>query len=341
VLKSNYKAWHIDSGDFSHEWVDDKKLEFFARYAVLAPSGHNTQPWELEIKGDTLLVSINKSRRLTADGSGLLSAEPYISVGTFLEMFALAAKGLGYSIKMDTLPDNVLVAKLRIEKRITPEPGILTAIVKRVSNRNPYADKRLDSKFLRTLTKADLTGISFTVINDKAGIDFMSQQTEKAIASIMSKPEYRKELSAWVRSNLTRKYDGMPGFTHGFGTVKSLISKAAIKHAPTQGPEAAKSAELIRKSGALIVVGCEDNSAQSFINAGRMFTRIFVLTYMAGLAASALGAAVLDSSTRKEVKKHFRISYRPLYVIRIGDPTKSSLHSPRWPLERVLKKTAA
>jgi len=40
----NYGAWEIDLGEFSQAWGPAQMLRFFARFAVLAPSGHNTQP---------------------------------------------------------------------------------------------------------------------------------------------------------------------------------------------------------------------------------------------------------------------------------------------------------
>ncbi|HVR38527.1 MAG TPA: hypothetical protein VMU84_05475, partial [Thermoanaerobaculia bacterium] len=41
--------WLIDESDFYE--IDDAKAqkEFLLRYAVLAPSGHNTQPWSFSL----------------------------------------------------------------------------------------------------------------------------------------------------------------------------------------------------------------------------------------------------------------------------------------------------
>ncbi len=95
MLKKNYVAWHINPNSFSEDRPAIKKLEFFARYAILAPSGHNTQPWQLKPLKSSLILSLNPDHYLSIDGSGLLSIEPLVSQGTFLEVLSMAARGFG------------------------------------------------------------------------------------------------------------------------------------------------------------------------------------------------------------------------------------------------------
>lgn len=336
MVKSNYKAWDVQADTFSEDWTDEQKLIFFARYAILAPSGHNTQPWELKLHNDKLLISINKSHHLSIDGSGLLSVEPYISIGTFLEVFNLAALGFGYKAIINTSPSAAIVATISIGGRASARPELLRAIVTRRSNRNAYEETPLSPSELETISRCELPGIKATIVSKRTDIDFVAEQTEIAVESTMSNPLYRKELSDWVRTNHTRKYDGMPGFTHGFGNLQSLVSKTAVRHAPDQGPGARKSKKLAEKSGALIIVRCTDDNKNSFINAGRLYSQICVLANSIGYATSGLGASVLDGSTRELVKKHFDIKDRPVYIIRVGKATSVALHSPRWPLEKIL-----
>lgn len=334
--KKNYQAWQVDPGKFSKDWDDATKLAFFARYAILAPSGHNSQPWVLTRAKNSLHLSTHPSRHLSADGSGLLSAEPFISLGTFIEVFCLAAEGFGYSVDVDILPDRIHIATLSIKGKTTAKPQLLSAIVSRVSNRNGFQKTPIEPEILSKITQQSFKDLTVATITDRQGIEFIAEATKIGIASIMSKKVYREELSKWVRINQTRSFDGMPGFTHGFGDTKSLISRIAVRHAPKHGPEVEKSAKLIRESGGLVIVSCDTESPEGFINAGRVFSRICVLAYDSGLAASALGASVLDNTSRKSVKEHFKIDGRPLYLIRLGKPTVNSPKSPRWPIDKVL-----
>lgn len=338
MVKRNYRAWNVDASRFDHQSSDIDKLLNFARYAVLAPSGHNTQPWLLSTAGASLQIAIHPDRHLSIDGSGLLSVEPYISIGTFLEVLHLAAKGFGYRLGIKLFPGGQYVADVRIMGHATPEPRLLDAIKTRVSNRTPYRQTPLDKNILLNLTKHSLSGIDFTIVSNRDDIEFVGEQTGPAITKIMNNPLYRTELSQWVRTNQTRKYDGMPGFTHGFGSIQSLVSKAAVKHAPTGGPQAKKSRALIVHSGALVIVRCKDDKKESFVNAGRLYSQICVLANDSGIASSALGAAVLDSTSRETIKKHFGIEDRPIYILRLGKAAKASRHSPRWPTEKLMSR---
>lgn len=337
MLKKNYAAWHINDHKFKEAVTDKDKLLFFARYAILAPSGHNSQPWNISVHQDKLIVTIHKSRFLSIDGSGLKSVEPFISIGSFLETLNLAARGFGYTLDVRLLTRNH-IAEVRINGQINTEPELLTAIKTRVSNRNSFEQSLINSKLLSTLASIKLDGVGTIAVTKRNDINFVAEQTELAVPGIMEKPLYRHELSKWVRTNQTQKYDGMPGFTHGFGDMKSLVSKIAVRYAPKHGPQAKKSSMLISDSGALIIVYCTNDKKESYINAGRLYASNCILANKAGIATSALGAAVQNPATREIIKDHFGIKERPIYILRLGKAMVHARHAPRWPLEKILTK---
>ena len=53
------EVWSVDAGDFPRSGTRHDQATFLLRYAVLAPSSHNTQPWkfrvdELTVRADAL-----------------------------------------------------------------------------------------------------------------------------------------------------------------------------------------------------------------------------------------------------------------------------------------------
>ena len=48
-------AWTIHADELPHSGTDEDKLRFAPRYAVLAPSGHNTQPWEFRVRDGVVI----------------------------------------------------------------------------------------------------------------------------------------------------------------------------------------------------------------------------------------------------------------------------------------------
>ncbi|MDP9191424.1 MAG: hypothetical protein M3P06_06960 [Acidobacteriota bacterium] len=56
--------WIIDEADFYEIETYEQQMQFLLRYAILAPSGHNTQPWSFRITAEGVEVFADYSRRL-------------------------------------------------------------------------------------------------------------------------------------------------------------------------------------------------------------------------------------------------------------------------------------
>jgi hypothetical protein len=57
-------AWSIDEHQFDPNAGIEEKLRFALRYAVLAPSNHNTQPWHFIVDGDRVTLCADRMRAL-------------------------------------------------------------------------------------------------------------------------------------------------------------------------------------------------------------------------------------------------------------------------------------
>jgi len=98
VTKGNYTAWEVDDRAFSRDLPNHEKLLHFARYALLAPSGHNAQPWQIRVQGDAIHLAAEPDRCLRHSGN--LASEPDISLGCLLEVLHLASRGFGYELEV-------------------------------------------------------------------------------------------------------------------------------------------------------------------------------------------------------------------------------------------------
>ena len=86
--------WKIRESDFSSMTSFEEKVKFLLKYAVLAPSSHNTQPWKFAIKDERIKVSADLTCALkVADPD---ERELFISVGCALTNLTIAAKRFGY-----------------------------------------------------------------------------------------------------------------------------------------------------------------------------------------------------------------------------------------------------
>ncbi len=333
MTKVNYTAWNIDAASFSDKWSDLKKLLFFARYAILAPSGHNTQPWEFKTVSQDLLLYANRERLLPY--SGVQANEPYVSLGACLQTFELAAKGFGYNLVITyELRDN-LVAKISLGNRTASEPSLLQAIPSRVSNRAFYDKTPLPEKLLGQVTKSSLKNASSFILTDRKDIDFIALETQKATYHTFGDKGFRNELSKWVRNNITRQYDGMPGFVQGIPTPPSLLAKHIIKRVDVSKDQAKKDTARITNSANLIIVTVKDMTPSSLLDGGRLYAQICIRAQQQGVATTGAGTAVIDSSTKSNVAAHFSLKGEPIAIIRLGKTSVRARHTPRWPLTKV------
>lgn len=333
MAKHNYSAWHINPKEFSENWSDIQKLQFFARYAILAPSGHNTQPWHFSQEEQSLLLKINHTRRLPY--SGVEANEPWVSLGACLGTFRLAAAGFGYNIVINYILRGDDVAAITLTNKIKTKSTLLTAITKRVSNRNYYETSDLSEELIIDLTKTTFANISYQVVSSKDDIEFIAKQTSQATYKIFSDKAFREELSKWVRNNITKQHDGMPGFVQGIPTPPSLFAKHIIKRINISKDQAKKDANRIIHSGNLLLINVKDSSQEALLNAGDLYAQVCVLAQEQGIASSGLGTAIIEPDAKKEIVNKLKLDGQPIAIIRLGKTTKHARHTPRWPFSKV------
>ena len=92
-------AWNVREEDFPVNGDLCDQIKGLLKYAVLAPSGPNTQPWKLAIDGNEVSVIADYNRALpNVDPS---NRTLYLSHGCLLANILMAAEhfGFGYEIR--------------------------------------------------------------------------------------------------------------------------------------------------------------------------------------------------------------------------------------------------
>lgn len=152
-MKENYRAWDIQIIDFPSSGTLEGQLNFLLRFAILAPSSHNSQPWDFRVEQNSINVFVSPDRRLVVgDSSNRLL---YISIGCAIKNILIAADYYGFSPTVHYFPvanDFNHVAKIIFnEKQSTRDSEanhLIFSITKRVTNRNPYTSQPLPDDFL-------------------------------------------------------------------------------------------------------------------------------------------------------------------------------------------------
>ena len=89
-MSDKLAAWDVKETDFPFEGSLFEQLKFLLRYAVLAPSGPNTQPWKFSIKDDEISVIADFTRSLPSVDTN--DRTLYISHGCVLANLLVAAE---------------------------------------------------------------------------------------------------------------------------------------------------------------------------------------------------------------------------------------------------------
>jgi hypothetical protein len=95
-------AWSISSTQFPTTGTPAEKLHFLVGYAVLAPSGHNTQPWLFGLSQEALCLYTDRTRALPAVDPE--DRELTISGGAALGTLRIALHHFGYAGQVERFP---------------------------------------------------------------------------------------------------------------------------------------------------------------------------------------------------------------------------------------------
>jgi hypothetical protein len=94
------EAWDISESEFPKYGSTYDKLKFFLRYAILAPSIHNSQPWAFRIQNNNT-IELYGDRKRALPVVDPIGRELTISCGTALGYLQITISYFGYKYKTD------------------------------------------------------------------------------------------------------------------------------------------------------------------------------------------------------------------------------------------------
>jgi hypothetical protein len=95
--------WNVREDTFPRDGLMHSKLKFFLKYAILAPSVHNTQPWIFSLTSDNS-IELYADRSRTLHVLDPRCRELAISCGAALGYLLITIRHFGYKYKTELLP---------------------------------------------------------------------------------------------------------------------------------------------------------------------------------------------------------------------------------------------
>lgn len=315
--------WTISETAYPAAGTTEEQLRFMLNYAVLAPSGHNTQPWLFRVEDDAVELRADRTR-------GLPVVDPedralVISCGAALFHLRIALRHFGYEDELETLPDPDdpdLLARVRTgasHEGTGEEHSLFEAIPKRRSNRGLYEDRPVPGRLLSALQAAAWEeGAWLHLVEDETPRHAIAELIAEGDRIQLSDRRFRRELASWVHPNRTRSRDGVPGYAFGFGDVMSLAGPFVMRTFDTGKGQAAKDRQLAEGSPVLAVLGTEGDTVSEWLAAGQALARVLLRARAEGVWASFLNQPIEVPELRPRLAMVIAQEGYPQVLFRMG-----------------------
>lgn len=326
--------WQVDGEGFPADGSDDWKLAWLVRWAVLAPSGHNAQPWVFRIEGGTLDLYADRTRALPIVDPD--NREMTISCGAALFHLWLALRHHGYAGDIDLQPEignPDLLARVRLgDSRLPSAEGerLFSQMGRRHTHRGPFDPKPLPPDLIAALQAAAAEeGAWLHVLEGEEVRRFVADLIARGDRLQWSDPAFRRELATWTHPNNSHSLDGIPGYALGMSDAASLASPLMVRAFDLGPGRASEDRELAADSPVLAVLGTEEDDVLAWLEAGEALSHVLLRARRDGVWASFLNQPIEIPELRAGLRQKVGRTGHPQMILRLGTSSSEPRPTPR------------
>lgn len=311
------------------------RVRSLLRYAVLAPSSHNTQPWRFQINDNTVSLFADRTRALPANDPD--DRELTISCGCALMNLRVAAAhdGLGMTyeeVAPDSNDENLLavVSFHQSELSSLAEAELFQSIEGRRTYRKRFESREVPDPMLVALIEAATEeGAWLQVIELEEMRHSIAAMVSEGDSIQWSSPGWRRELAAWMHPR--HRGDGLtvPG-------IVAPIAHVVVRTFDLGNVVSAKDKQLVDESPVIAVLGTDGDSVADWLGAGQALERVLLNAHANGLQASYLNQPIQVASLRPKLRNLLGGDGFPQILLRLGFPTDEIDAAPRRSLDEVI-----
>lgn len=326
------ETWrHSVLGGAAADYVD------LVRYATLAASSHNTQPWRFKLETGRIVILPDLSRRCPAvdpDDHHL-----YASLGCAAENLLLAAQAAGLR---GNLSYDASTSRLQVDLEGAPpsQSVLFEAIPRRHCSRTEYDGTALTGEQLRLLEEAGRgSGVSVMLLTTGRQKEQVAEYVAEGNRAQFSDPRWAEELRQWIRFNARDAMssgDGLYGPVMGSPDAPRWLGSAFMRLTFSAKRQNRKDTRHIRSSAAIAVFFSNADDKQHWIEAGRSYERLALQAAALELRTAFVNQPVEVPPLRSQFATFLGIgNRRPDLVVRIGRGPEMP-RSLRRPVDQVL-----
>ena len=327
--------WMVDVHGFPSDADLRARLNYAVRFAILAPSSHNSQPWLFRVCDSHVDVVCDRTRALPVVDPD--DRELVISCGAALFTLRLALVANGLREHTTIMPDPIdfdVIARVAVVGNAAIEPRdveLFEAVANRVTSRGPFLADGVPEAVVAELRDA--------ATREGAWLSLHASEGERAdVGSLVARGDldqfaderFRRELALWMHHR--RSGDGL--------AVRGVqITRALIRTFDLGGRRARTDRDVAEGAPLLAVVGTPADGVRDWIAAGQAIARVLLVAQRAGLAAGFLNQPIEVPELRPQLAALTGQRGLPQLLLRLGYPDSRHgipLHTPRRQLGDVL-----
>jgi hypothetical protein len=332
--------WQVTASAFPEDGSAADRLRFAVGYAILAPSGHNTQPWRFVLREDVLELRADPARSLPVVDPH--DRELVISCGAALLLLRVTLRRFGLRPRVGEFPvedDPELLARVEIAGTVeatADDHALFGAIWRRHTNRRPFDGRELPEPLVTAIrADAEREGAWLRLVRGLHDREAVGDLVARADRIQYADRGFRRELAGWVHPNVSHRRDGIPGYANGVGDLASLLAPIAIRTFLTPGGQAARDRELALGAPTLVALGTVADDRHAWLGAGQALARVLLRAQAAGVSASFLNQPIEVPALRMRLLEAVGGTGHPQVLMRMGYGPETR-PTPRRPVSEVL-----
>jgi nitroreductase len=297
------------------------EMKDFIRYATLAASGHNTQPWRFRIGAGRIDILPDFSRRTPVVDPD--DHHVFVSLGCAAENLALAAAARGHPGEIGFDPANDGSVVFAFADGPSASSTLFDAIPKRQSTRADYDGKPVSAADLQLLSSAAaIPGVDLILITDRPQIDRVRDLVVAGNSAQIADAAFLRELKTWLRFSpreAIQTGDGLFSASSGSPALPAWLGPRLFDWVFKAGAENDKYARQIASSAGIAVFVSQRDDREHWVLAGRACQRFALQATALGLKCAFINQPVEVAKLRPELATLVGLpGRRPDLVMRFG-----------------------
>ena len=308
------EVWNVSHEDFPASADIETQLRFLLRYAILAPSPKNSQPWAFAVREKQihLLADLARSQPVSDPDR----RELYLGLGCALENLLVAAEHFGFHHAVTYFPQRwqpELVATILFTgggKTSPARAGIsVDTILQRHNDPGVFRSRPVPAELRRRLHACCVEpDLALDLSDDHLFRNWIDTLTMNSDRIDFANPAFRMELAYWTSQGVFEAPRPKPG-VKGHSTSHLDLGEAMALHDHAK-VESAALLGLIRATG---------DSHLTHVRAGQLFERVWLTATAIGLSVNPMSQTMRRPELRSAVATLIPTpGWVPQHVFRLG-----------------------